>query len=69
MRVALAQVDCVLGDVQENARRARTAIGEARGQGADLVVFPELSLTGYALGTVSDDYRRLQGLPHVHSRF
>jgi predicted amidohydrolase len=49
MRVALAQVDCALGDVEENARRAREAIGRAREQGADLVVFPELNLTGYAI--------------------
>ena len=55
MRVALAQLDCVLGDVEENARRARAAIAEARGQDADLVVFPELHLTGYALGTVQND--------------
>lgn len=55
MRLALAQLDCALGDVQENARRASAAIDEARQQGADLVVFPELNLTGYALGSVSDD--------------
>jgi predicted amidohydrolase len=55
VRVALAQVDSVLGDVAENVRRAREAIGGARAEGADLVVFPELSLTGYALGTVTED--------------
>ena len=55
LRVALAQVDCVLGDVEENARRAQAVIEEARAGGANLVVFPELSLTGYALGAVNDD--------------
>jgi predicted amidohydrolase len=55
LNVALAQVDCVLGDVPENTRRARDAITRARAAGADLVVFPELSLTGYALGTVTED--------------
>jgi predicted amidohydrolase len=55
LRVALAQVDCVLGDVAENARRAREQIARARAEGADLVVFPELSLTGYALGAVTED--------------
>ena len=55
LRVALAQVDCALGDLEENAARARAAIDEARAQGADLVVFPELNLTGYAVGTVGDD--------------
>jgi predicted amidohydrolase len=55
IRVALAQLDCALGDVSENAARARAAISQARAQGTDLVVFPELNLTGYALGAVSDD--------------
>lgn len=55
MRVALAQLDCVLGDVEENARRASVAIAEAGEQHADLVVFPELNLTGYALGSVLED--------------
>ena len=55
LRVALAQVDCVLGDVAENTRRARDAIARARAGGAHLVIFPELSLTGYALGTVTED--------------
>lgn len=55
LRVALAQVDCALGDVEENARRAREAISRARDDGAQLVVFPELSLSGYALGDVAAD--------------
>jgi predicted amidohydrolase len=55
LRVALAQVDCVLGDVPENTRRALETIARARDEGADLVVFPELSLTGYAIGGVTED--------------
>jgi predicted amidohydrolase len=55
LRVALAQVDCVLGDVEENVRRASEQIARARAEGAELVVFPELSLTGYALGAVTED--------------
>jgi predicted amidohydrolase len=55
LRVALAQVDCGLGDVEANARGAREQIDRARAEGADLVVFPELSLTGYALGGVTED--------------
>jgi N-carbamoylputrescine amidase len=55
LRIALAQVDCVLGDVEENAVRAREAIGRARDDGAELVVFPELSLSGYAIGDLATD--------------
>jgi N-carbamoylputrescine amidase len=49
MRVVLAQIDCLLGDVDENLRRAKEIIARAKSEGADLIVFPELSLAGYAL--------------------
>ena len=55
MRVALAQIDPTLGDVNANFELARETIAEARQRGADLVVFPELSLTGYALGQISHE--------------
>src|SRR5215210_3878634 len=55
MRVALAQIDSVLGDTDENLRKAKEVVGEARNKGADLTVFPELSLSGYALGELGDD--------------
>ncbi|MYT31841.1 MULTISPECIES: nitrilase-related carbon-nitrogen hydrolase [unclassified Streptomyces] len=55
MLVALAQTDCVLGDVPENLRVAREQIEQAAAQGADLVVFPELSLHGYHLGALKRD--------------
>jgi N-carbamoylputrescine amidase len=58
LRVALAQVDCALGDVAENTRRTRAALLEAKAEAADLVVFPELALTGYCLGQVDDDVSR-----------
>lgn len=55
MRVALAQIDSVLGDTDENLRRAKEVVAEAKDRGADLTVFPELSLSGYALGDLGDD--------------
>lgn len=55
MRVALAQTDCRLGDVAGNLVTTERLIKEAAADGADLVVFPELSLTGYALGQLADD--------------
>lgn len=51
----MAQVAPVLGDVDANFELARQAIREAREKGADLVVFPELSMTGYSLGQVSEE--------------
>lgn len=47
--IALAQITTRLGDVQANLEKHLDYIERARNQGADLVVFPELSLTGYIL--------------------
>jgi predicted amidohydrolase len=55
MRLALAQIDCVLGDTDENLHRAKEVVAKARDRDADLTVFPELSLSGYALGELGDD--------------
>ncbi|MGH7899444.1 MAG: nitrilase-related carbon-nitrogen hydrolase, partial [Candidatus Binatia bacterium] len=46
---AAAQLSPRLGDVAANLELHGKSIAEARGRGADLVVFPELSLTGYLL--------------------
>lgn len=55
MRIALAQIAPVLGDLDANFLQARQVLAEARTQGADLAVFPELSLTGYSLGQDADE--------------
>jgi predicted amidohydrolase len=49
LTVGLAQIDCRLGDVEANLERHLAWIERARAQGVDLLVFPELSLTGYRL--------------------
>ncbi|HWT24759.1 MAG TPA: NAD+ synthase [Solirubrobacteraceae bacterium] len=47
VRLALAQVDVRVGDLEGNARIIRDRIAAARDAGAELVLFPELALTGY----------------------
>jgi len=47
LRVALSQLDTVVGDVDGNVGRIVEAMARAEGAGADLVAFPELSVTGY----------------------
>ncbi len=47
--VAAAQISPRLGDLEANLDLYEKTIAEARGGGADLVVFPELSLSGYTL--------------------
>lgn len=47
MRLALAQLDVVVGDLAGNREKILEALARARAAGADLVVFPELAVTGY----------------------
>ena len=47
MKIALAQISSVVGDVDANVARIRAARSTAAAQGADLVVTPEFSVGGY----------------------
>jgi NAD+ synthase (glutamine-hydrolysing) len=47
LRVALAQMNSVVGDIAGNEREIAAGIAAAHDAGAQLVVFPELALTGY----------------------
>jgi NAD+ synthase (glutamine-hydrolysing) len=47
LRIALAQIDTLVGDLEGNADRILAALQEAEAQGCDLAVFPELALCGY----------------------
>jgi len=47
LAIALAQLNPVVGDVAGNARKVREARAKAAGQGAHLVLFPELFIAGY----------------------
>ncbi|MHA3027776.1 nitrilase-related carbon-nitrogen hydrolase [Chromohalobacter israelensis] len=50
LRVGAAQINARLGDVDANLERHLAFIADARRKGLELLVFPELSLTGYGLG-------------------
>jgi predicted amidohydrolase len=50
MVVAAAQIDVELHDVERNIDKHLDYISDARKQGVELLVFPELSLTGYLVG-------------------
>jgi len=47
--VALAQISCKPGDKEQNLKKIETAVTRAEEKGADLVILPELSLTGYVV--------------------
>lgn len=49
IKVALAQISCKRGDKVANIRKIENKVKRARKQGVELIIFPELSLTGYTM--------------------
>ena len=47
MKLAIAQIDFVVGDLSGNIRKMLDYVDRARNAGAALIVFPELALSGY----------------------
>jgi NAD+ synthase (glutamine-hydrolysing) len=47
LRIALAQINTTVGDIEGNAAKILANVETAKTQGADLVVFPELAIPGY----------------------
>lgn len=47
MKIAVVNFESVWGDVQKNLERMKGYIVSAARRGADMIVFPELALTGY----------------------
>ncbi|MGH7883176.1 MAG: nitrilase-related carbon-nitrogen hydrolase, partial [Candidatus Dormibacteraceae bacterium] len=47
MRIGLAQFNSTVGDLSGNVKKMIAWIAQARAEGCDLVVFPELAVTGY----------------------
>jgi predicted amidohydrolase len=62
LTVGLAQIDPALGDVDRNLAKHREWVQKGKDAGAELLVFPELSLTGYFLrDLVAETAIRLDG--------
>ncbi|MFC1503811.1 NAD+ synthase [Spirochaetota bacterium] len=49
MRIALAQINPVIGDLKHNYKKIASFIDTAKKKKAELVIFPELSITGYPI--------------------
>src|SRR5260370_39625153 len=69
LRVALAQINVTVGDLDGNAKKILTTMQQAHGAGAHIVCLPELALTGYPPedlllkpGFVADNLRKLDEL-------
>ena len=52
MKIAAAQMACVLGDVQANLDKIRDFCVRAKQEGAELIVFPEAADTGYSMPVI-----------------
>ena len=52
MKIAAAQISCALGDLDANVRKIRDFSARAKESGAELIVFPEVADTGYAMPVI-----------------
>jgi predicted amidohydrolase len=52
VKVAAAQISCALGDLRANMEKIREFSSRAKSGGADLIVFPEMIDTGYAMPVI-----------------
>ena len=72
MKVALAQIATRLGNIQHNLKLHQNIAAKAKKEKVDLLIFPELSLTGYTLKDLTQDiaidprkdavFKKLEGL-------
>lgn len=65
--LALAQITPALGDLAQNFTLHQEKIAEGRSAGADLVIFPELSLTGYQLQDLAPEVAMRRTDPRLQS--
>ena len=65
--LALAQIATVLGDLAQNLALHEVKIAESKAAGADLVIFPELSLTGYQLQDLAPEVAMRRTDPRLQS--
>jgi len=63
--LALAQIAPVLGDLAQNFAMHQKNLAEAKAAGADLVIFPELSLTGYQLQDLAPEVAMRRNDPRL----
>ena len=58
MKVAAAQISCELGNFDANMRKVRDFVGRAKSSGVELIVFPEMTDTGYSMPVIQKEARR-----------
>ena len=66
IKAAVAQIATILGDTEANLKKHLDIIDEARAGGVDLLLFPEMSLTGHNAGAETPDIAIERDDPIVH---
>src|SRR6058998_2692231 len=54
MKVAVAQISCLLGDPEANLLKVREFSRRAKEAGAEVIVFPEMTDTGYSMPVIRE---------------
>jgi omega-amidase len=54
VKIAVAQIECAVGDIEANVGKMRDFASRAKEAGADLIVFPEMADTGYAMPVIQE---------------
>jgi predicted amidohydrolase len=62
-KIAAVQMDCRIGEKRANLEAVRAQLGEAAGQGAKLVIFPECALSGYCFEGKEEAWPLAETLP------
>ncbi len=65
MKIGLAQIECMVGDSEANCAKITDYIGKAAQQGCDVVVFPEMSDTGYDMSLIKEIASSWAGRPFL----
>jgi NAD+ synthase (glutamine-hydrolysing) len=68
MRIALAQLNPLSGDIDGNTRALLGAMDEAARRGAEIVVAPEMVIPGYCIGDLIEDRAFLEANEHAMQR-
>jgi predicted amidohydrolase len=54
MKIAAAQISCAPGDLEANLRKVREFTSRAKSAGAEVIVFPEMTDTGYSMSMIQE---------------
>ena len=65
MKIGLAQINPIVGDLEGNSKKIIQCASKAKEAGADLVVFPELIVTGYPPQDLLENPFFLEAVDHV----